>query len=442
MVDSTQWTHKSVVALKVDDPVGHMRELARHAALGAMADGWPGPPFDPVWLAEYLDIPVVQREDIRDARTVPGPDGKSIIEYNPVRPRGRLRFSIAHEIAHTFFPDCAEMVRNRAKRDEMEADEWQLEMLCNVGASEILMPTGSFPDLQQMEISIKALMEIRRTWDVSTEALLLRFIRLTERPCLLFAASKTETGAHAGRYRVEYAIGSSTWSHMAPIGIYLRDSSVVTECVAVGYTATGRDAWPGELPVDVECVGVSPYPGSTTPRVLGLAVVPDDKARPKNKLVEVVGDATQPRGETPQIIVQVMNNLSGTWGGGFPKKIAIKYPEAQIAYRDWVKEPGNKALGSVHFFGRRDGIEIATIIAQRGIGRSTEPRIDYPGLEQGLRKVADRAFENGASVHMPRIGCGAAGGKWEVVGELVDQQLVRRDVRVTVYDFAGAPRRV
>jgi hypothetical protein len=38
-------------------------------------------------------------------------------------------------------------------------------------------------------------------------------------------------------------------------------------------------------------------------------------------------------------------------------------------------------------------------------------------------------------VHMPRIGCGLAGGTWDRVGPIVDWTLDRRDV--FVYDFGG-----
>ncbi len=39
---------------------------------------------------------------LADARVFWANDGYEI-EYNPHRPRGRVNFSIAHEIAHTFF---------------------------------------------------------------------------------------------------------------------------------------------------------------------------------------------------------------------------------------------------------------------------------------------------------------------------------------------------
>ena len=43
--------------------------------------------------------------------------------------------------------------------------------------------------------------------------------------------------------------------------------------------------------------------------------------------------------------------------------------------------------------------------------------------------------ENNASVHMPRIGCGLAGGKWEMIEPIILQRLSNNDVEVVVYDF-------
>ncbi|MCT2277673.1 hypothetical protein M3G91_08560 [Micromonospora chalcea] len=48
--------------------------------------------------------------------------------------------------------------------------------------------------------------------------------------------------------------------------------------------------------------------------------------------------------------------------------------------------------------------------------------------------VADRAEELGASVHMPRIGCGLAGGSWQRIEPLIRQALSDRGIPVTVYD--------
>src|SRR5262245_34721960 len=53
---------------------------------------------------EAMDSQRCARER-RDAVLVPTSAGKGHILYNPSRPRGRIAFSIGHEITHTFFPN-------------------------------------------------------------------------------------------------------------------------------------------------------------------------------------------------------------------------------------------------------------------------------------------------------------------------------------------------
>src|SRR5260370_42547379 len=166
-----------------------MVERANDLVLNAVEQGWTGPPFDIYQLANLLGITVLPHESVRDARLVPVEPDRYQIEYSPNQPQARTRFSIAHEIAHTLFPDCRESVRNRASRHEMAADEWQLEMLCNVGAAELLMPLGSFPELGEEDFSIDHLLRLRERFQVSTEAVLLRAQKLSRLPFAVFAAS-------------------------------------------------------------------------------------------------------------------------------------------------------------------------------------------------------------------------------------------------------------
>jgi hypothetical protein len=96
-----------------------------------------------------------------------------VIAYNPNRPKGRLRFSIAHEVAHALFPGVAEVVRHRtpvgALPDVSESDEYELELLCNIVAGELLLPTEAVAGLLEIDTDIDFIMETRRRWDVSTE---------------------------------------------------------------------------------------------------------------------------------------------------------------------------------------------------------------------------------------------------------------------------------
>ena len=82
-------------------------------------------------------------------------------------------------------------------------------------------------------------------------------------------------------------------------------------------------------------------------------------------------------------------------------------------------------------------ITVANMIGQSGTkrrGSSGRPPIRYEALATGLHTVGKRAAASGASVHMPRIGCGLAGGTWEHVGPLVEQMAREQGVVVWVYD--------
>jgi len=69
-------------------------------------------PFNPSVIAELLEIPVEANASIPDARIVPK-EGGLVIQFNPTQPRARVRFSIAHELAHPLFSDVSQEIRNR-----------------------------------------------------------------------------------------------------------------------------------------------------------------------------------------------------------------------------------------------------------------------------------------------------------------------------------------
>lgn len=151
----------------------------------------------------------------------------------------------------------------------------------------------------------------------------------------------------------------------------------------------------------------------------------------------LTGDATQPQGEGPQILVHVCND-NGGWGKGFVVAISKRWKAPEAAYRRWKKEGGEIPfdLGQVQFVQVTDRLWVANLIGQHGLGfRQGQPPIRYEAIEQGLQQVAEFAAEHGASVHMPRIGCGLAGGRWEEIEPILQRTLVDKGTEVFVYDF-------
>lgn len=93
-------------------------------------------------------------------------------------------------------------------------------------------------------------------------------------------------------------------------------------------------------------------------------------------------------------------------------------------------------LGQVQFMRFEENLWVANLIAQRGIRRSGgKPPVRYDAIRTGLEKVSGFANRMSASVHMPRIGCGLAGGSWDEIEPIIEETLIKAGVRVTVYDF-------
>ncbi|MEU9089537.1 macro domain-containing protein [Streptomyces sp. NPDC048428] len=156
-----------------------------------------------------------------------------------------------------------------------------------------------------------------------------------------------------------------------------------------------------------------------------------------SEITHIRGDATAPHGKGVKMIVHVCNDLGG-WGKGFVLALSRRWPEPEAAYRRWHRErAGNDfGLGAVQFMQVSPYVWVANTVGQRGMrtGSNGVP-VRYEAIDTALTAVADRALELGASVHMPRIGCGLAGGKWSRIEPLIEKRLAARDIPVTVYDF-------
>lgn len=164
----------------------------------------------------------------------------------------------------------------------------------------------------------------------------------------------------------------------------------------------------------------------------------------------LVGDATNPQVPGNKIIAHVCNDI-GVWGRGFVLSLTRKFPEAEKSYRRWYQEQHDHEkwppmkLGHVVFVPVAKDITVANMIAQHGIYIKNDgtPPIRYDALEKCLTQVAQWALDNDrASVHMPRIGCGLAGGKWSEVEPIIQRRLVDQSIDTYVYDFDANDARI
>jgi O-acetyl-ADP-ribose deacetylase (regulator of RNase III) len=149
------------------------------------------------------------------------------------------------------------------------------------------------------------------------------------------------------------------------------------------------------------------------------------------------GDATCPQAKGVKIICHVCNDIGG-WGKGFVLAISKRWEEPEAEYRKWYAagKADGFALGAVQFVQVEPYVWVANMVAQRGIKQgSSGPPIRYDALAACLSVVSAKARELGASVHMPRVGCGLAGGDWAKVEPLIEQHMIADGISVTVYDF-------
>ena len=429
------WTNPSVQALASGgDPISGVAEKAKDLVFRAVENGWNGPPFDPFWLAQFCGLEILPRDDIPDARLVAPGKGKAIIEYNPNQPRSRIRFSVAHEIGHTLFPDYQQTTRNRMKLLESRPDEWQLELLCNLAAAEMLMPSGSITKEMVGGFSIEKLMALWREYEVSPEALLIRTARSTNQPISVFAAARAGDETTPS-YRVDYCIPSrSSQIQIAP-GTMIPDASLLQDCTAIGYTAKGKVRWWG-TELNLQCVGIPPYPRRIFPRVVGFLSAREGAAPEPLEVLYVRGDVTQPRGEGSKIISHIVNDKASTWGAGAARAIGDRWPSAHSDFRNWTMARREEfELGTVHEFDVTDSLAVVSMVAQHGYGESLKPRIRYAALRDCLSRLSEVAVRRQASVHMPKIGTGFAGGNWTVIEDLIVEALISRGIKVVVYEL-------
>ena len=85
----------------------------------------------------------------------------------------------------------------------------------------------------------------------------------------------------------------------------------------------------------------------------------------------------------------------------------------------------------------RDDLTLVSLVAQHGFKPSAGPRLRYGALSSALEKVAYLAMAKGATVHMPRIGAGEAGGNWTIIEGIVQETLTAKGIAVTVYHLQG-----
>ena len=145
------------------------------------------------------------------------------------------------------------------------------------------------------------------------------------------------------------------------------------------------------------------------------------------------GDATSPQAEGPKVIAHICNNRGG-WGKGFVLAISRRWSEPEHEYRAWHRYGEDFGLGQIQVVPVLPDTWVCNMIAQHGYNAgSAGPPIRYDALSKCLVRLGVEARSLGASVHMPRIGTGLAGGNWDKIEPMIS--LALNGIDAYVYDF-------
>jgi O-acetyl-ADP-ribose deacetylase (regulator of RNase III) len=121
-------------------------------------------------------------------------------------------------------------------------------------------------------------------------------------------------------------------------------------------------------------------------------------------------------------------NCQGVMGAGVAKIIKEKYPEAYKLYRNEYNKNGLK-LGNIQCVWDNSKL-IINAMTQEFCGNDKNiVYVDYNAVRECMNKIY---VQNASySVAMPKIGCGLANGDWNIVKQIIKEELP--DMNVLVY---------
>jgi Zn-dependent peptidase ImmA (M78 family) len=150
-----------------------------HARTLVIESGLSRPPYSPASYAELRNVRDITEKDMAvDGRLIPGFDS-FMIELRKDRSQQRKNFTCAHELAHTFFYEAVPSIKQRRIQSQEPNHDPEEELLCNIAAAEMLMPSSSIREISSdYSPSPEALRQISDIFETSLAATVVRIVSL------------------------------------------------------------------------------------------------------------------------------------------------------------------------------------------------------------------------------------------------------------------------
>lgn len=163
-----------------------VRRRRPHAAISLLCSKLVGktkqdePPFDVFQYAEMRNARIVEEPNLPAHGILDKNSNGYIIKIDSELPLSRRRFTICHELVHTFFEDASWKFRLRSKKMDRQIEE---ESLCDFGAAELLMPATAFKNfVSDRRRNFELVRDIAEIFQVSTEAAAIRIVDTVDEP--------------------------------------------------------------------------------------------------------------------------------------------------------------------------------------------------------------------------------------------------------------------
>lgn len=158
------------------------------------------------------------------------------------------------------------------------------------------------------------------------------------------------------------------------------------------------------------------------------------------------GDVTIPKESGKTVVVHGVNDI-GVMGAGVAKAISERYPQVRNDYIDWAISGyylfENKGkipfqLGQIQITKVTKNLSFCNLVSQRGIKSYYDlPPVRYESICEGFYRLRDYCLDKDINnICMPRIGCGLAKGRWDIVEKIIGRVFKSQPkLNIIVYDL-------
>lgn len=118
-------------------------------------------------------------------------------------------------------------------------------------------------------------------------------------------------------------------------------------------------------------------------------------------------------------------NAQGAYGSGVAGQIRKKWPNAYEGYMLLIEHYGigdPSCLGEISWCPVGEGIVVGNMVTQRYYGYDGRKYVDYTAVQDAFENLIESAVNLNLPkvINFPKIGCGLAGGDWEIVSKIID----------------------